>query len=131
MAELTKAQLKAAADRAGELSLAEEDVALQTSDTMPERLKIKGSELETAGTEVHGAVYSFTRKDVETALERWGSQSGRGSQSGQGRGRGTGNGRRRRQAASTEAEPKADATPAPPASARSSDASTGETGQAG
>lgn len=74
MAELTKTQLQAAEERAALHSLADDEVALQTSDTMPTRLKIRGTELESAGNPVHGATYTFTRKQVNQALERWGTE---------------------------------------------------------
>lgn len=79
MAELTKQELQAAEDRAEGYSLADDDVALQTSNTMPERFSIKGQELQTAGSEQHGPVFSFTRKQVRQALDSWGGRGGRSS----------------------------------------------------
>jgi hypothetical protein len=75
MAELTRKQLKAAADRASELTLADDDVALITSDTMPEGVGVRGKTLDTAGSDAHGPVYSFTRKQVDKALTGMGKDS--------------------------------------------------------
>lgn len=76
MAELTRAQLEAARDRADALTLSPGEVALQTSDTMPEFISGDedaplGTELETAGSEQHGAIRSYTRADVVDALAQW------------------------------------------------------------
>jgi hypothetical protein len=92
MAELTRTQLKAAADRATELSLADDDVALQTADTMPEGLGVRGERLDTAGSDQHGPVYSFTRKQVDKALDAWPEREASRSSSGRRTG---GDGRRR------------------------------------
>lgn len=113
MAELTRTQLTAAAERAAGLSLADQDVALQTSDSMPERLGVNGATLDTAGAEQHGPVYSFTRKDVETALERWSTaSSGRRRSPGRPKGSGTRSPAAQRRASRTreQAAPGAETT---------------------
>jgi hypothetical protein len=78
MAELTKSELEAAEARAAEHSLQDDDVILTTANTMPERLGVKGAELDTAGSAAHGATYAYTRKQVNQALEAW-SGGGRAS----------------------------------------------------
>lgn len=96
MAELTKTQLKAAADRAGELSLADDDVALITSDAMPKGAGVRGAQLDTAGSEQHGPVYSFTRKQVDKALANFGPDKDTAASGTRRSGRrSAGNGRRR------------------------------------
>ena len=69
MAQLTKAELSAAAARAAELSLAADDVAIQTANEPPEG--VKATTVGTAGSDTHGAIYSLTRKQVDDALDNW------------------------------------------------------------
>jgi hypothetical protein len=102
MAELTREQLEAAEERAAAHSLSDADVALQTSDTLPDGVDVEPARLDTAGSDQHGAVYSFTRGQVIEALEGWpggrssgkasasrssGGKSGQRGKSGSGRGR--------------------------------------------
>jgi hypothetical protein len=70
MAQLTRDQLQAAADRADQLSLSGGDVALQTSDTLPDDAPddARGTVLDTAGSEQHGEVRSYTVSEVRTLL---------------------------------------------------------------
>jgi hypothetical protein len=86
MAELTREQLEAAEERAATYSLSDADVALQTSDTLPEGVEVEPARLDTAGSDQHGAVYSFTRGQVIEALDGWPGGRGKGK-SGSGRGR--------------------------------------------
>jgi hypothetical protein len=122
MAELTREQLEAAEERAATHSLSDADVALQTSDTLPEGVDVEPAKLDTAGSDQHGAVYSFTRGQVIAALEGWpgGRSSGKASarrsstgKSGRGRGSGRGSGRGRRSSARSTGVTE---TPVPPPS---------------
>jgi hypothetical protein len=76
MPELTKAELEQVETRAATVSLQDDDVALITAATMPERLGIKGTEVPTAGADQHGATYSYTRRQVNQALEGWSAKGG-------------------------------------------------------
>jgi len=90
MAELTKTELQAAAARAADLSLADDDVALQTANEPPD--SVRATKLDTAGSDEHGAIYSLTRAQVDKALDAWGSEAKEDEPKG-------GNGRRRGKAA--------------------------------
>jgi hypothetical protein len=128
MAELTREQLEAAEERAATHSLSDADVALQTSDTLPEGVKVEPTRLDTAGSDQHGAVYSFTRGQVIEALDGWpgGRSSGKagasrssGGKSGRGRGK-SGSGRGRRSSARATG---ATETPVPPPTETGAEAS--------
>lgn len=82
MPELTKTELQQVEDKAALASLQDDDVALITAATMPEGLGIKGAEVPSAGADQHGATYSYTRKQVNQALESWGTKGGAGRRRG-------------------------------------------------
>jgi hypothetical protein len=135
MAELTKEQLEAAEERAATYSLSDADVALQTSDTLPEGVDVEPAKLDTAGSDQHGAVYSFTRGQVIAALDNWpgGRSSGKASakrsstgKSGRGRGSGRGSGRGRRSSARSTGVTE---TPVPPPSETGAEAPAATSGE--
>jgi hypothetical protein len=121
MAELTREQLEQAVVRADTYSLADSDVALQTADTMPAGSGIEGTKLDTAGSDQHGPVYSYTVGDVRTALDKWDSRDSRERRprrtGGTRKGRRTGNGRRSAKTTTTRAPARTevpDTTQTPP-----------------
>jgi hypothetical protein len=77
MPALTKEELHAALERAEQFSLPDDAVALQTAGTLPEDVDgVEPSTLDTAGSDQHGPVYSYTRGQVAEALRQLGEDFG-------------------------------------------------------
>jgi hypothetical protein len=77
MPTLTKEELHAALERAEQFSLPDDAVALQTAGTLPEDVDgVEPATLDTAGSDQHGKVYSYTRGQVAEALRQLGEDFG-------------------------------------------------------
>lgn len=124
MAELSKEVVDQSLARIEQYSLGDDEVALSTSATLPTGVKVKGEEVTTAGTDVHGPVVNYTSKQVRQIAEQWGSK-GRRSRAGNGRRRTAATDRRttqgRRSAAARQGRTEAPAGPTAPESDRSAD----------
>jgi hypothetical protein len=127
MAELTKDQVDQSLARVERFALGDDDVALQTSATLPASVKVKGQVLDTAGNDQHDPTVSYTTKQVRQIAEQWGSRgSGRGGRrSGAGRPRRSSTATRqgRTQAAETTTVPESDKSADKPAADQAADGS--------